>query len=280
MSPSFLRTTPAKKPRTECDCQPVDSHDGGDRGAVRPTKQPQHPRLLRIRPRPVMRTSALASAGLGPGFGGGARLDGRARLRFDMSKLLSMVRAQQRAAPPKPRGGPTALAGREERAGQAQRPDTTHALFTTEVECKMSTRRSSHSSENSPCIPDARSSDAVCFSRQKSSAEIWAGAANPYQQLKRERSPPPGLRLPQTKLSRNSNRIARGRIRRLKFLHAQPRSRSARAPLRPVIRPISPIVVWGAEAVRTHTMRPSSVLTYPETIRWFESLQATQSVSA
>jgi hypothetical protein len=33
-------------------------------------------------------------------------------------------------------------------------------------------------------------------------------------QLKREKSPPPGLRLPQTKLSHYSNRIARGRIRR------------------------------------------------------------------
>ena len=45
-----------------------------------------------------------------------------ARLLLDMSKLLSMRSAQQRAAPPKPRGGPMALAGREERAGQAQRP--------------------------------------------------------------------------------------------------------------------------------------------------------------
>ena len=33
-------------------------------------------------------------------------------------------------------------------------------------------------------------------------------------QLDREGSPPPGLRLPQAKLSRNSNQIARGRIRR------------------------------------------------------------------
>ena len=33
-------------------------------------------------------------------------------------------------------------------------------------------------------------------------------------QLSREGSPPPGLRLPQAKLSRNSNQIARGRIRR------------------------------------------------------------------
>ena len=35
----------------------------------------------------------------------------RARLLVDMSKFLSMVSAQQRAAPPKPRGGPMALAG-------------------------------------------------------------------------------------------------------------------------------------------------------------------------
>jgi hypothetical protein len=33
-------------------------------------------------------------------------------------------------------------------------------------------------------------------------------------QLERERSPPPGLRLPQAKLSRKSNQVARGRIRR------------------------------------------------------------------
>jgi len=33
-------------------------------------------------------------------------------------------------------------------------------------------------------------------------------------QLLREGSPPAGLRLPQTKLPRNSNQVARGRIRR------------------------------------------------------------------
>ena len=33
-------------------------------------------------------------------------------------------------------------------------------------------------------------------------------------QLEREGSPPPGLRLPQAKLSRQSNQVARGRIRR------------------------------------------------------------------
>ena len=35
--------------------------------------QRQHPRLLRLGARPMMRSSALASAGVGPGFGGAAR---------------------------------------------------------------------------------------------------------------------------------------------------------------------------------------------------------------
>ena len=35
-------------------------------------------------------------------------------------------------------------------------------------------------------------------------------------QIEREGSPPPGLRLPQAKLSRKSNQVARGRIRRFK----------------------------------------------------------------
>ena len=34
------------------------------------------------------------------------------------------------------------------------------------------------------------------------------------RQLEREGSPPPGLRLPEAKLSRKSNQVARGRIRR------------------------------------------------------------------
>ena len=76
----------------------------------------------------------------------------RARLLLDMSKLLSIVSAQQRAAPPKPRGGPMALAGARgaSRSGSASVP-TMHALFTTEVECKMALVRADlflHSSEN------------------------------------------------------------------------------------------------------------------------------------
>ena len=51
-------------------------------------------------------------------------------------------------------------------------------------------------------------------------AEIWARAA---LQLEREGSPPPGLRLPQAKLSRKSNQVARGRIRRFEsYMPSQP----------------------------------------------------------
>jgi hypothetical protein len=41
----------------------------------------------------------------------------------------------------------------------------------------------------------------------------WPELQIPITQLTREGSPPPGLRLLQAKLSRNSNQIARGRIR-------------------------------------------------------------------
>jgi len=42
-------------------------------------------------------------------------------------------------------------------------------------------------------------------------------------QLQREGSPPPGLRLPQAKLSRKSNQVARGRIRRFEsYMPSQP----------------------------------------------------------
>jgi hypothetical protein len=63
----------------------------------------------------------------------------RARLLLDIRQLLSRVPAQQRAAPPKPRGGPMALAGSEERAGWKGSASVTtiHAPFPTEVECKM-----------------------------------------------------------------------------------------------------------------------------------------------
>ena len=53
--------------------------------------------------------------------------------------------------------------------------------------------------------------------------ELWPKLQIRITQLAREGSAPPGLRLPQTKLSRNSNQVARGRIRRF-VRHAQPAS--------------------------------------------------------
>jgi hypothetical protein len=55
--------------------------------------------------------------------------------------------------------------------------------------------------------------------REKSSAKwrplkSWPELQIRITQLAGEGSPPPGLRLPQAKLPRNSNQIARGRIRR------------------------------------------------------------------
>ena len=59
--------------------------------------------------------------------------------------------------------------------------------------------------------------DAVRFSALRSSAESWPELQIRITQLARERSPPPGLRLRQAKLSRKSNQVARGRIRRFEF---------------------------------------------------------------
>src|SRR6266498_3514822 len=55
--------------------------------------------------------------------------------------------------------------------------------------------------------------DAVRFSALSSPDEILAGAANPYHAARPRRVSAAGLRPLQAKLSRNSNQIARGRIR-------------------------------------------------------------------
>jgi hypothetical protein len=54
---------------------------------------------------------------------------------------------------------------------------------------------------------------AVRFCALRSFAETWPELQIPITQLAREGSLPPDLRLPQAKLSRNSNQIVRGRIR-------------------------------------------------------------------
>src|SRR6266700_2381150 len=57
--------------------------------------------------------------------------------------------------------------------------------------------------------------DAVRFSALSSPDEILAGAANPYHAARPRRVSAAGLRPLQAKLSRNSNQIARGRIRQI-----------------------------------------------------------------
>jgi hypothetical protein len=51
-------------------------------------------------------------------------------------------------------------------------------------------------------------------------------------QLDREGSPPPGLRLPQAKLSRKSNQVARGRIRQFESYMPSHAVRSPRVVIR------------------------------------------------
>jgi hypothetical protein len=75
----------------------------------------------------------------------------RARLLLDMSNSSQWCRRNARRTT-QTRGGPMALAGARgaSRSGSASVP-TMHALFTTEVECKMALVRADlflHSSEN------------------------------------------------------------------------------------------------------------------------------------
>jgi hypothetical protein len=88
-----------------------------------------------------------------------------------------------------------------------------HAPFTTEVECKMAsfTHVENFGVHAPRLILDGH--DPVRVSLE---APLKYGPELPLgiMQLEREGSPPPSLRLPQAKLSRNSNQIACGRIRR------------------------------------------------------------------
>ena len=62
-------------------------------------------------------------------------------------------------------------------------------------------------------VTSASAGESIMPSAALRSPAKLAGAANPYTQLVRDGSPPPGLRLPPAKLSRKSNQVARGRIR-------------------------------------------------------------------
>src|SRR6266511_5871278 len=67
-------------------------------------------------------------------------------------------------------------------------------------------------------------------------------------QLDREGSPPPGLRLPQAKLSRKSNQVARGRIRQIAvgtLITERPPHRTVRAQFGHTAAASSPIRLTG-----------------------------------
>jgi hypothetical protein len=74
--------------------------------------------------------------------------------------------------------------------------------------------RPGHCSTSSSQPPQATGCRHPMHCGRASSVAILARAAMRPMQLGREWSPPPGLRLPQAELSRKSNQVARGRIRR------------------------------------------------------------------
>jgi hypothetical protein len=64
--------------------------------------------------------------------------------------------------------------------------------------------------------------DAVALRAKYRVLKSWPELQIRALQLEREGSPPPGLRVPQAKLSRKSNQVARGRIRRFEsFMPSQ-----------------------------------------------------------
>ena len=108
--------------------------------------------------------------------------------------------------------------GGASRSGSAS---LTLAPFTTEVECKGDVVR--RISSPMTLLDPTGAPDAVRFSALRSTAEISVEAANPHRGSSRAK----GLRcqacLFQAKLSRNSNQIARGRIRRFEsYMPSQP----------------------------------------------------------
>jgi hypothetical protein len=168
-------------------------------------------------------------------------LTDRARFLLDMSKLLSMVSAQQRAAPPKPRGSPMALARARGASRSGWRPCPPCMLCLRQkssAKWRWSERICffTHLRISSPMtIPDATRSSSCCplFRAKDRLLKSWPELQIRITQLAREGSPPPGLRLPQAKLSRNSNQIARGRIRRIAvgtLITERPPHRTERAP--------------------------------------------------
>src|SRR4029077_4495453 len=125
-SPSFLRTTAARKARTVCGCQPVERVTVAMVAPFGPHSSASTRACFEFA-RPL---DSPLPAGFERILDADRALMVRAGLRLDMQNS-SQERRRNNAPegwrnsappPPKPRGGPSALAGCEEQAGQARRP--------------------------------------------------------------------------------------------------------------------------------------------------------------
>ena len=140
------------------------------------------------------------------------------------------------ASPPQLR--PWARTSKEPSSARERPPP--RGLFLLPTAALDGPRRYRRRPRSSPMTLPDPTGDAVRFSALRSSAEISVGAANPHRGSSRAK----GLRRQAcaysgevvTKFQSDSLRADSP----VRILHAQPGSRSARAPLRPVIRPISP----------------------------------------
>ena len=203
LSPSFLRTTPAKNPRTECDCQPVDPTMVA---IVAPFGRRSS---STTRSSVVPRDEGQRSCGYRPWTGFWRRIAPCSTAHAcswtcqNSSRWWGGVTARRTTQTPRRPNGTGGARGASP-SGSAS-VTTIHAPFTTEVECKIA-----------PVQADPSSNE--LFLRMLPAAKDrllnLGRSCNPYHAAPRGGSPPPGLRLPLAKLSRNSNRIARGRIRR------------------------------------------------------------------
>src|SRR5262249_35655771 len=131
VKPSFLRTTPAKKPRTECCCQPVAFIIAA---IVTPLGCPRRARttscLVRLRPEGV----SLPFAGLFTRCLARANLALVRFLRCDIWRIPFRLRRHPAPSPPKPRSGGIASGAGSARAKRPINGSDTDAPFATEVQ--------------------------------------------------------------------------------------------------------------------------------------------------
>src|SRR5438132_4088324 len=116
LSPSFLRTTAARKPRTECGCQPVDCMMPA---IVAPLGRLNRPRtrICFECARVLVRLAALRQGALDRTLAPERALEARAILRLGMTKTPSHMSAHYRAATAKTPRRPSGAGG--ERASQS-----------------------------------------------------------------------------------------------------------------------------------------------------------------